>query len=265
MSTGIKLPGCTLSDHSSKPLENDGLQTDLRFSCTASSAMTVDYSELFARLGPGHRHFAKHDGADDVLYLGVPSMKLGAAPAGNAFTSVVPIGIEHILTGWDHLLFLLGLLLGAKNLRGVLKLATAFTVGHSVTLALAALQIWAPPVRLTESLIAASVVFVGVQNLRRKASEKHWPLALGFGLIHGFGLAGALEAVALEGKGLLVRLFAFNVGVECGQLMVLLPLLPLLAYARKQQAFERRGVPVLGLVVVVAGGVALIQRALGIG
>jgi hypothetical protein len=226
--------------------------------------LTVDFTPLFERVGYTHRHLAHHDGAEEVLEIGRATLTLGAAPQGGVFGRVVALGVEHILTGWDHLLFLFGLLLGAKGLKGVLKLATAFTVGHSVTLALAALQVWAPTSRLTESLIAASVVFVGVQNVRRKASERHWPLALGFGLVHGFGLAGALEAVALEGRDLVLRLFAFNLGVELGQLLVVLPLLPLLGLLMKRPRFAATGVPVLGALVAIAGAVALVTRALGL-
>jgi hypothetical protein len=255
---------CTLGSESSRTLENDGVETRLTWRCPSGQKLTVDYAPLFARLGTSHRHLARHDGAEEVLQAGGASLTLGAAPEGGVFGRVVALGVEHILTGWDHLLFLVALLLGAKGLRGVLKLATAFTVGHSVTLALAALQIWAPPSRLTESLIAASIVFVGVQNVRRKASERHWPLALAFGLVHGFGLAGALEAVALEGKGLVLRLFAFNLGVELGQLLVLLPLVPLLALLLKRPGFELRGIPALGALVAVAGSVALVTRALGL-
>ena len=133
-----------------------------------------------------------------MLQASSATLTLGAAPEGGVFGRVVLLGVEHILTGWDHLLFLIGLLLGAKGLRGVLKLATAFTVGHSVTLALAALQVWAPPSRLTESLIAASVVFVGVQNVRRKASERHWPLALGLSFVSAnfFFTSSILERIS---------------------------------------------------------------------
>jgi hypothetical protein len=259
----LSLP-CTLSGESSKTLENDGVEARLTWRCTSPQRLTVDYGPLFARLGTSHRHLSRHDGAEEVLQASAPALTLGAAPEGGVFGRVVALGVEHILTGWDHLLFLAALLLGAKGLRGVLKLATAFTVGHSVTLALAALQVWAPPSRLTESLIAASIVFVGVQNIRRKATEKHWPLALAFGLVHGFGLAGALEAVALEGKGLVLRLFAFNLGVELGQLLVVLPLLPVLLALLKRPRFELRGIPALGALVAVAGSLALVTRALGL-
>ncbi len=253
---------CTLARQSQQPVANDGMEFTLAWQCHSAGALQVDLSRVLAPLGLMHRHFAQHDGGDELLQSSQPVVHLGAAPS--SFGQVVALGVEHILTGPDHLMFLIGLLLGAHGLKGILKLATSFTVGHSITLALAALQIWAPPPRLTESLIAASVIWVGVQNVRRKASDGYWPLALGFGLVHGFGLAGALEAVALGGSGLVMRLFAFNSGVELGQLTVLLPVLPLLAWARESERFERRGVPVLGAGVAAAGAVWLVQRAFGL-
>ncbi len=253
---------CRLQSEAVRLVENDGLEVAAEWKCRDASALEVSLEAALRPLGDRHRHFARHDGGDDVLQLSAPVMKLGAAPS--SFGRVLALGIEHILTGPDHLLFLIGLLLGAHGLKGILKLATAFTVGHSVTLALAALEIWAPPARLTESLIAASVVWVGVQNVRRKPSDGYWPLALGFGLVHGFGLAGALEAVALGGSGLVMRLFAFNSGVELGQLSVLLPVLPLLAWARRWPKFEPWALPVLGAGVAAAGAFWLVTRAFGL-
>ncbi len=168
-------------------------------------------------------------------------------------------GIWHIWTGWDHLLFLLCLVLpavlvprGAKanaahaagpsaNLAAqaapaaieVLKVVTAFTVAHSVTLSLAALQWISLPPRLVESVIAASVLLAATMNLHAVPHLRRWQAAFAFGLVHGFGFASALGDTGVSGPGLVPTLIAFNLGVEVGQLAVVATLLPL-AYALRR-------------------------------
>ena len=110
---------------------------------------------------------------------------------------MLKLGIEHILTGADHLVFLLGLLLVAGGWRPLLGVVTAFTVAHSITLALAALSIFAPSPRLVEPAIALSIAYVGVENLLNPDARQRWRITFPFGLVHGFGFAGALRAIAL--------------------------------------------------------------------
>ena len=156
-------------------------------------------------------------------------------------------GVWHIWTGWDHLLFLLCLVLPAVLVRRggnpnanasvsasvsasaveVLKVVTAFTVAHSVTLSLAALQWISLPPRLVESVIAGSVVVAAVMNLQAVPRLRRWQAALAFGLVHGFGFASALGDMGVSGPGLVPTLIAFNLGVEVGQLAVVVTLLPL--------------------------------------
>ena len=137
------------------------------------------------------------------------------------------LGVEHILSGADHLLFLLGLLIVCRRLRDVAAIVTCFTVAHSITLALAALELVSIPSRIVEPLIAASIVLVGLENVRRRANPdgpwlRRWSIAFGFGLVHGLGFATALRAIGLgsHGTSVLGPLVAFNVGVELGQLSV---------------------------------------------
>ena len=168
-------------------------------------------------------------------------------------TSDLRSGMWHIWTGFDHLLFLVCLLLPAVLMHGsasgaggagpmrpmaveVLKIVTAFTVAHSITLSLAALNVLSLPSRFTESVIAASVVLAAALNTFAALQVRRWHAAFGFGLIHGFGFASALNDLGVSGAGLAATLLAFNVGVEAGQLAVVAALLPLL-YALRQRAW----------------------------
>ena len=188
------------------------------------------------------------------------------APPANTilgFWDFVKLGIKHILTGYDHLLFLCGLLVVCRKIGPMLAIITCFTLAHSLTLALAALDLVQISPRLTEPLIAATIVFVGIENFRGAVNTKtRCGLALGFGLIHGFGFATALRETGLGGTGLaLVKpLFAFNLGVECGQLAVAAVFLPGLFALRKLPWFERHGAQVISAVVVLLGGYWLWQR-----
>jgi hypothetical protein len=181
------------------------------------------------------------------------------------FGRFVILGIRHILTGYDHLLFLFALLLGCRSLRPMLIIVTAFTLAHSLTLALATFQVVNLPSRWVESFIALSIVYVGVENLICKgaAKRREW-LTFAFGLVHGLGFASVLKGIGLGagGKSILPPLLAFNLGVESGQLAVVLLALPLLIQLRKSATFARLGTPALSGAVVLLGSVWLVQRAI---
>jgi hydrogenase/urease accessory protein HupE len=193
-------------------------------------------------------------------------------PPVPGFRRYALLGVEHILTGYDHLLFLLGLLLVCRRARTVAVVVTCFTAAHSVTLALAALHVVTLPGRVVEPLIAASIVFVGVENVVRGSEpDRPWPnswlvvrwgLAFAFGLIHGLGFAGALEDIGLgrDGAPIIAPLVAFNLGIELGQLAIALPLFALLWKLRALPAFARTGVKIASLLVAAVGLVWLVQR-----
>jgi hydrogenase/urease accessory protein HupE len=164
-------------------------------------------------------------------------------------------GIHHILIGPDHLLFLVGLLLTGGTIRRLTLVATAFTVAHSVTLTLAALNVVIPPARLIEPAIALSVIYVGVDNLLvgRGRDMRAW-IAFAFGFIHGFGFAGVLREMDVPARALGWSLFSFNAGVEIGQLMVVVVAASALGAIRSRNAAAGRRLAVTGSVVVVAAG-----------
>jgi len=181
------------------------------------------------------------------------------------FRGYLRLGVEHILSGTDHLLFLLGLLVVCRRFRTVAAIVTCFTAAHSVTLALAALNVVTLSGRVVEPLIAATIVFVGLENLLRGDEPRgRWLLAFGFGLVHGLGFAGALAATGLGSAGTSVvgPLVAFNLGVEIGQLAVAAPLLALIWQLRPLPPFARHGARATSLIVLVVGLVWLVQRLL---
>jgi HupE / UreJ protein len=152
------------------------------------------------------------------------------------------LGIEHILTGYEHLLFLFGLLLPCGGLLSLAKIINAFTIAHSVTLSLAVLQVISLPDRLIEAVIALSIAFVAAENLFRSLTvSRRWLVSLCFGLVHGFGFSSALRALDLPAHGLLLSLFGFNLGVEVGQGLVVGVCLPLLLLLRRTE-WESRAV-----------------------
>ena len=185
----------------------------------------------------------------------------------------VASGIEHILIGPDHLLFLLGLLLLGGSFWRLATIVTAFTLGHSVTLSLAALDLVRVAPTLVEPAIALSIVVVGVDNLlvrNRRASEPHaaardlrpW-LAAAFGLIHGFGFAAVLREVGLPREALGWSLAAFNVGVEIGQLAVVAAVVALLAAVRRYDVVFAERCALVGSIGVVAAGLYWFAQRVG--
>jgi hydrogenase/urease accessory protein HupE len=176
----------------------------------------------------------------------------------------LPAGVHHILSGPDHLLFLVGLLLLGGSVRQLAWVVTAFTVAHSLTLSMAALAVFTPPARIVEPAIALSIVYIGVDNLlvRGGRDVRAW-VALGFGLVHGFGFASVLREMELPRRALAWSLFSFNVGVEIGQLLVVLAVASALAALRARSEVAGRRLAVAGsIVVVVAGSVWFVERLL---
>jgi hypothetical protein len=175
----------------------------------------------------------------------------------------VPAGIHHILIGPDHILFLVGLLLLGGGAWALFRIVTAFTIGHSITLSLAALNLVSPPASVIEPAIALSIVFVGVDNLlvgTRGRDVRAW-IALAFGLVHGFGFAYVLREFGLPREALAWSLASFNVGVEIGQLLIVLAVAGALALVRRRNQVAAQRLAFAGsLVVMAAGGYWFVQR-----
>jgi hypothetical protein len=245
--------------------------------------LLVDYRLLFD-IDPTHRGLLRyvHDGrSDSVIFSSdARTQAMGAGTAWTQLIAYVHEGVWHIWLGFDHILFLLSLLLPAVLLRregrwmpassfrsaflDVAKIVTAFTIAHSITLSLAALGLVSLPSRWIESAIALSVVLAAINNVFPLVQHGRWMAAFGFGLIHGFGFASALKDLGLPTGSLALSLFGFNVGVELGQLAIVCAFLPI-AYALRATWTYRRVVLAGGSVAIAAiAGVWLLERALNL-
>ncbi|MDD5198947.1 MAG: HupE/UreJ family protein, partial [Terrimicrobiaceae bacterium] len=238
-------------------------------------------STLIGRLAPGHRQYVSVQDAggrlraEQLLRAGADSLEIDSRPATaddpippTSFWGFAGLGINHILTGYDHLLFLCALLLVARNLASSLKIISCFTLGHSITLALATLDLVHLAPRLVEPLIAASIVYVGIENLLRRGEPTgRYLLTFSFGLVHGLGFATVLRemGVGAHGSGVLVPLLGFNVGVELGQIGVAAVVLPIFWKLGDHPVWLTRWVPACSQLVALAGAWWLVERVAGFG
>ena len=251
--------------------ESNGIHARVRYQRADGATLTLR-SDVPARLLRGHRELVSIKSQDGTLLAGrmldAGSQEVSAV-MGRGVTAwrttaarFIALGIEHILSGYDHLLFLAGLLVVIRRWRDVIQTITAFTVAHSITLALAALGLVTVPARIVEPLIAASIVYVGVENLVGNIDASRWKLTFGFGLVHGFGFATALGDLGIGRAGLAVALplASFNLGVEIGQVAVALALVPLFATMSATSASRVRFASAGSLIVVLAGSYWLLER-----
>jgi hydrogenase/urease accessory protein HupE len=249
--------------------ERDGLAVEARYECPIGAERLTVTLPLLDDLSHGHRHAAEivagGERQEHLLFRGAASFAVDRGARGqNAAVAprslgFVRMGIEHILTGYDHLLFLFALVLAGGPIRALAMATTAFTVAHSLTLAVTAFGIVSPPARLVEPAIALSIAYVGIENLVARRSSRCRSTFL-FGLLHGFGFAGALGAVALPSAQVPGALLSFNVGVELGQLAWMAVLVLLFAELRRYEWFARRAVPLLSGAVVILGCVWFVGR-----
>ncbi len=246
----------------------------------------VNY-QLFFNLDPTHRGLAQWSADQKPLGSALfkpeaPALALGVKPlsALSVAADYIKDGVWHIWIGIDHILFLVSLLLPAVMLRtdqhwrgvpklsdavkDIVKVVTAFTLAHSITLSLAALKIVQLPSVWVESIIALSVVVAALNNLRGAVHSKRWMMAFGFGLLHGFGFASVLADLGLPTQLLALALLSFNIGVEIGQLSIVVAVMPI-AFLLRNTKFYRLGILQCGsLVVAIIAAVWTVERATGI-
>jgi hypothetical protein len=187
---------------------------------------------------------------------------MAADQAAGGFVAYLGLGVEHILLGFDHVLFVIALVLRGGRLLSLLTILTAFTLAHSITLALSVLDLVSVPARIVEPLIALSIAYVAAENIfMRDAVSRRWAVSFLFGLMHGFGFAGALSEVGLPAEGLFAALLGFNLGVEAGQAAILAAILPLLLWLRRHD-WEPRLMRASSAAIMAVGLVLLTERAL---
>lgn len=251
----------------------------------AGPTLSFEY-RLFEGLDPQHRgllNFVENGQSRSLVFSAdAPHRIVGGDSGGrlSQFATYLTEGVWHIWTGVDHILFLLSLLLPAVLIRDrrawrpgtsfrhafieVTKVVTAFTVAHSVTLTLAALSIVVLPSRLVESGIALSVVLAALNNLFPLVANGRWVAAFGFGLLHGFGFAGALHDLGLPAGSLALSLAGFNLGVEAGQLAIVLVFLPMAFALRATWAYRRVMFAGGSVVTATVAMIWLIERAFNV-
>jgi hydrogenase/urease accessory protein HupE len=254
--------------------DGDGLALALAYACGAPTDELHVEARFPTDLARGHRHLMNlasgDDRFEDVATRAHPlirfDLRAPAAPKAAprpAFVQLFWMGIEHIVTGYDHLLFLVGLVLVGRPLRSLLAAVTAFTFAHSATLALAAFDVWAPASRIIEPCIALSIAYIGIENWFVRDARGRWRITFLFGLLHGFGFAGVLREIALPRASVPSALFAFNSGVELGQVAVLAALLPLVIALRPTEIWSRIGMRACSVTIALAGVVWFVSRLHG--
>ena len=204
----------------------------------ANDVTTIDVTSTLAAITqPNHRHLMSVTSGpfthEAILDLERPSATFdttGGSSYLRTFGSFLWLGVGHIFTGYDHLAFLVGLLIATGSFRSLVKIVTSFTVAHSITLALATFDALVLPTRVTESLIALSIAYVAAENLLRSRAIERYRITFLFGLVHGFGFATILRQMQLPRRNLALSLFSFNAGVELGQLLFIAIVFPMTLY-----------------------------------
>jgi len=255
-------------------LEDGAARVDMSGAMPQAAARRLDLqieSDLPAQVARGHRQLVVVtandrtvaeqllDAAHPTITVNVERGRSSVAWRARQFLS---IGVRHILTGFDHLVFLAGLLLAARSARELILGLTAFTAAHSLSLALAVVAGVRAPASIVEPVIAASIAWVGLENLVPGRGGLRLTVVFGFGLIHGMGFAEALTELGLgkSASEMGVALLSFNAGVEAGQLAVALMLLPVVRLIRSRPAWAARLLPACSALIVLAGGYWLLER-----
>jgi hydrogenase/urease accessory protein HupE len=249
----------------------DAVQIRATFSCdSAAHELAIDCRFVDA-LPAGHRHIATVFVGDReqsfILVHDRPMIELdvgAVARPKTTFGAMLWTGVRHIWTGYDHLAFLLGLLLLGGRARSLVGVVSAFTVAHSITLGLAVLHFVSPHPSIVEPGIALSIAYVGFENLYAPDPAKRWRIAFPFGLLHGLGFASALTELDLPRERIAGALLSFNLGVELGQLAVLAGVLPVILWARRYPTFRTSGVRILSAALSVAGCAWFVSRVIAL-
>jgi len=272
--TGLDGKACVAGAAALVP-DGDGVIYRNAFSCRNVRGDIVYRSTVLTAIDPSARQIVLiGEGAN------VPQALLDASNTTVTLSAPAPLllstmqrylvtGIEHIFLGYDHIAFLVGVVLWARRLVPVIKIVTAFTIAHSITLSLAALNIIVLPGVVVEPAIAASIVFVAMENFFSRDIDSRWRVTFAFGLIHGFGFAGALREFGLPANAVVPALAAFNIGVEVGQVAIVSILVSALIVLDRLMATDRAKpvraaslVYALSLLISLLGSYWLLTRLL---
>ena len=285
----VDLEGIQQLDSNLLTLENNQRKLQLRsFTLKSSDRNSVHYLLEFANPNPGelrisvpllaslargHKQFCTvFDQKNRVLAEHMLSAEAtdftidlrSTSANNNSIVRFLVLGVEHILTGYDHLAFLLALLIAGGSLRQNAKIITSFTLAHSLTLALATLGLVNISPSVVEPLIAVSIVFVGLENLFKRRLAARWLVTFGFGLVHGLGFAATLHELGIGALGARVALplVSFNLGVELAQISIAALVLPLVWRLQIHPTFALKHAPALSLLITFAGIYWFVTRTL---
>ena len=272
---------------------NNNLQMIVHFRFTDASVknrLTIT-SRLIAQLPPGHRQFVEVLRGSDGQGIGegflvtaapwlsfdlppltppatrVPGATIGEPPRQIYYGEFFLLGVNHLLTGYDHLLFLAGLLIVCRSLLRAFQMLTLFTVAHSVTLTLVTLDLIRPSSVLVEPMIAASIAYIGIENILRPRADFAWrgALTFAFGLVHGLAFASVLKELGVGTRGpsgVFQPLLYFSLGLETTQLGLAALVFPLLLWLRTKPIFIRLWIPAFSGLIALAGCYWFIERTL---
>jgi hydrogenase/urease accessory protein HupE len=255
--------------------DGDGVIFRNRFSCRDVGGDIVYRSTVLTDTDPAARQvvlIGEGDDAPQALLDAANTDVTLSAPAPSLVATLeryLVTGIEHIFLGYDHIAFLVAVVLWARRLWPVIKIVTAFTIAHSITLSLATLNVIVIPSSIVEPAIAASIVYVAMENFFTRNIDRRWRVTFAFGLIHGFGFAGALREVGLPTNAVATALAAFNIGVEIGQVAIVSMVFPALIALDRLMAVDenkpsRAAAPVYALsgLICVVGSYWFLTRVL---
>jgi hydrogenase/urease accessory protein HupE len=225
--------------------DGDGVIFRNRFSCRDVGGDIVYRSTILTDADPAARQvvlIGEGDDAPQALLDAANTTVMLSAPAPSLLSTLeryLVTGIEHIFLGYDHIAFLVAVVLWARRIVPVIKVVTAFTVAHSITLSLATLNVVVIPSAIVEPAIAASIVYVAMENFFTRNIDNRWRITFAFGLVHGFGFAGALREIGLPTNAVITALAAFNIGVEVGQVVIVSIVVPTLIVLDGLMAIDR--------------------------
>ncbi len=253
--------------------DGDGVIFRNRFSCPDVGGDIVYRSTVLTDADPAARQvvlIGEGDNAPQALLDTANSTVTLSAPAPSLLSTLeryLVTGIEHIFLGYDHIAFLVAVVLWARRLVPVIKVVTAFTVAHSITLSLATLNVIVIPSTIVEPAIAASIVYVAMENFFTRDIDRRWRVTFAFGLVHGFGFASALREMGLPTNAVVPALAAFNIGVEIGQVAIVSIVVPalmaldqLIAFGGPKPARASSVVYALSALITALGGYWFLSR-----
>jgi hypothetical protein len=256
----------------------NNIEIQLRFPVRSEASLLRLRNRLLRDLPAGHRHYillfdeganlageALLDRANDVFE--VPLAHSANEAEARSFGDFFSLGVEHILGGYDHLLFLFALFAGGIGLASAAKIITSFTVAHSITLALATYEVIQLSPAIVEPLIALSIAYVGAENILRRNVERRWLVTFVFGLIHGLGFASVLRELGIgtAAGSTLLPLMGFNLGVEAGQIGIAVVALPLIWGLTQRPQFAWYFRPASSLAVTAMGAYWFVERVVARG